>query len=53
MTDVTGLGATNVSTIPEGVQAGIGLAATEGYHIKYVLADTGTTTTGALDAARS
>ena len=35
-----------------GVKAGIGLAAQEGYKIKYVVADTGTTPAGTLAAAQ-
>jgi ABC-type branched-subunit amino acid transport system substrate-binding protein len=51
LTDITGPASTNAFTIPKGVQAGIGLAATEGYHIKYVVADTGSSPAGVLTAA--
>jgi ABC-type branched-subunit amino acid transport system substrate-binding protein len=52
ITDLTGPAATNAFTIPKGVQAGIGQAAKEGYTIKYVTVDTGTSPTGALNGAR-
>jgi branched-chain amino acid transport system substrate-binding protein len=52
LTDITGPAATNAYTLPQGVEAGIGQAATEGYHIKYITADTGSSTTGALTAAQ-
>jgi branched-chain amino acid transport system substrate-binding protein len=52
LTDLTGPGATNSFTIPKGVQAGIGRAAREGYNIKYVVADTGTSPTGVLTGAQ-
>jgi branched-chain amino acid transport system substrate-binding protein len=52
LTDLTGLGATNSFTIPKGVQAGIGRAGTEGVKIKYVVADTATSPTGALSGAQ-
>jgi branched-chain amino acid transport system substrate-binding protein len=52
LTDLTGPGATNSFTIPKGVQAGIGRAAREGYTIKYVVADTGTSPTGVLTGAQ-
>src|SRR5262245_25071740 len=51
LTDLTGPAATNAFTIPKGVQAGIGRAAQEGYKIKYVTVDTGTSPTGALNGA--
>jgi branched-chain amino acid transport system substrate-binding protein len=52
LTDLTGPAATNAETIPKGVQAGIALAATEGYHIKFVTVDTGSSPTGALTGAQ-
>jgi branched-chain amino acid transport system substrate-binding protein len=52
LTDVTGLGSTNNATTPIGVKAGIGVAEKEGFKIKYVVADTGTTPAGALTAAQ-
>jgi branched-chain amino acid transport system substrate-binding protein len=52
LTDLTGLGATNSFTLPKGVQAGIGRASREGYTIKYVTVDTGTSPTGALTGAQ-
>jgi branched-chain amino acid transport system substrate-binding protein len=52
LSDITGPGATNAFTIPKGVQAGIGRAAREGYKIKYVVVDTGTSPTNALTGAQ-
>jgi branched-chain amino acid transport system substrate-binding protein len=52
LTDLTGGGAAPAKDSVKGVEAGIGLAAREGYRIKYVVADTGTTTAGALVAAQ-
>src|SRR5437899_2841798 len=52
MTDLTGPGSPTAGTSPLGVKAGIGLAAQQGYNIKYVVADTGTTPAGALAAAQ-
>lgn len=53
LTDITGPGATNSATIPAGVKAGIGVAATEGYKFKYVVADTATSPAQALTAAHT
>jgi branched-chain amino acid transport system substrate-binding protein len=52
LTDITGPASSTALTSPKGVQAGVGLAATEGYHIKYVVADTGSSPAGALAAAQ-
>src|SRR5262245_16265500 len=52
LTDLTGVTAAGFLTFPKGVQAGIGLAKTENYNIKYVEADTGSTPAGALTAAQ-
>ena len=52
LTDESGLGASGNQTTPLGVKAGTLLAAKEGYHIKYVVADTATSPTGALTAAQ-
>lgn len=52
LTDETGPGASTAATSPLGIKAGVGLAGTEGYHIKYVVADTGTTPAGALAGAK-
>ena len=53
LTDLTGPGANISSTFPQGVKAGIGLAAAQdGIHIKYVTADTGTSPSGVLTAAQ-
>ena len=51
LTDITGGGSTSASTTPAGVKAGVGLAATEGYHINYVVADTGSSPAQALTSA--
>ncbi len=52
LTDVTGPASTNAKTFPEGVKAGIALAESEGYKIKTVVADTGTSPQQALTAAQ-
>jgi ABC-type branched-subunit amino acid transport system substrate-binding protein len=52
LTDLTGPGASESATSPNGVKAGIGLAAADGYHIRYVVADTGTSPSGALTGAQ-
>jgi ABC-type branched-subunit amino acid transport system substrate-binding protein len=53
LTDLTGPGANISSTFPQGIKAGIGLAAAQdGIHIKYVVADTTTSPTGVLTAAQ-
>ncbi len=52
LTDLTGLAASAVETSPLGIKAGIGVADQEGYHIKYVVADTGSTPNGALVATQ-
>jgi ABC-type branched-subunit amino acid transport system substrate-binding protein len=51
-TDQTGLAASGNKTSVQGVQAGIAWAATQGYNIKYVTADTATSPQGALSAAQ-
>jgi branched-chain amino acid transport system substrate-binding protein len=52
LADLTGPAATNTLTMPIGVKAGVGLAATKGYTIKYDVADTTSSPTGALTAAQ-
>lgn len=52
LTDQTGPGASEFGTAVAGVKAGVGVAATEGYHINYVVGDTGTSPAGALTAAQ-
>lgn len=52
LSDQTGPGASESATAVLGVKAGIGVAATMGYKIKYIPADTATSTTGALTAAQ-
>jgi branched-chain amino acid transport system substrate-binding protein len=52
LTDLTGLAASTEKSVPLGVEAGVGLANSEGYHIKYVVADAATSPTGALAAAQ-
>jgi ABC-type branched-subunit amino acid transport system substrate-binding protein len=51
-TDQTGLAASGNKTSVQGVQAGIAWAATQGYNLKFVTADTATSPTGALSAAK-
>lgn len=52
LTDVTGPAASGNKTSVQGVQAGAVLASKQGYTIKYVVADTGTSPTGAMQAAQ-
>jgi len=52
LTDLTGLAASTEASVPLGIKAGVGTAAEEGYHIKYVIADAATSPTGALTAAQ-
>lgn len=52
LTDQTGLAASEFATAVQGVKAGVGVAGTRGYHINYVIGDTGTSPSGALSAAQ-
>jgi ABC-type branched-subunit amino acid transport system substrate-binding protein len=52
LTDQTGLASSEFATASVGVKAGVGVAATEGYHIKYVVGDTNSSPAGALSAAQ-
>lgn len=52
ITDLTGVASSAELTTPIGVKAGVGLANSEGYHIKYVVADAGSSPSGALAAAQ-
>ncbi len=52
LTDLTGPAASGNKTSPMGVQAGAVVASKQGYTIKYVVADTGTSPSGALTAAQ-
>jgi branched-chain amino acid transport system substrate-binding protein len=52
LTDLSGLAASTEASVPPGIKAGIGVAAEEGYNIKYVMADAATSPTGALTAAQ-
>src|SRR5579875_633520 len=52
LTDYTGAAAASFKTSVQGVEAGIHRAGGEGYSIHYVLADTGTSVSGALSAAQ-
>jgi branched-chain amino acid transport system substrate-binding protein len=52
LTDVSGLAASTEASVPEGIKAGVGEASQEGYTIKYVIADAGTSPTGALTAVQ-
>jgi branched-chain amino acid transport system substrate-binding protein len=51
LTDLTGFGGTIDASTPLGVEAGVGVAAKEGFNIHYVIADTGSSPVGALAAA--
>jgi branched-chain amino acid transport system substrate-binding protein len=50
--DLTGLASADDTTVAQGVAARIGLAGQEGYHIKYVVADTASSPATALAAAQ-
>jgi branched-chain amino acid transport system substrate-binding protein len=52
LADMTGPAASGNLTAPQGVQAGINLVKSEGYNVKYILADTGSSLTGAQTAAQ-
>ena len=52
LADLTGPASVTGDTTVDGIKAGIGVAAKEGYNIKYVVADTTSTPTGALTAAK-
>ncbi len=52
LTDLTGPAASGNKTTPEGVKAGVYYAKDQGYTIKYVVADTQSSPTGALSAAQ-
>jgi branched-chain amino acid transport system substrate-binding protein len=52
ITDLSGPGSNTGDTTEPGIKAGIGVAKEEGYNVKYVMADTTTSPTGALAAAR-
>ncbi len=53
LTDLTGPGSNTGQTTLQGIKAGIGLAAKQGYNIKYVVADTGTSLSQTLTAAQT
>ncbi|MDA8047935.1 MAG: ABC transporter substrate-binding protein [Actinomycetota bacterium] len=52
LTDLTGPASNTSQFTPDGIKAGVALAASEGYHVKYVLADAGTNPGQALSAAQ-
>ena len=52
LTDLTGPAASASKTSPQGVQAGAVYTSGQGYTIKYVVADTGTSPAGTLSAAQ-
>jgi ABC-type branched-subunit amino acid transport system substrate-binding protein len=52
LTDLTGLASQESGSSIPGIKAGVGVAGTEGYKIKYVVADTGSSPSGALTAAQ-
>ena len=53
LTDLTGPGSNTGDTTEEGIKAGVGVAHEDGYRIKYVMADTGTSLSGVLTAAKT
>jgi branched-chain amino acid transport system substrate-binding protein len=53
LTDLTGPGSNTGDTTEAGIKAGVGVATSEGYHIRYVVADTGTSPSRALTAAQT
>lgn len=52
LVDMTGPASTNDHYFPQGVAAGVGVAGTEGVKVKYYVADTQSSPTGALTAAK-
>lgn len=52
LADLSGLAEANSATVVKGIEAGIHRAASEGYNIKYVTADTQSSPSGALAAAQ-
>jgi branched-chain amino acid transport system substrate-binding protein len=52
LTDLTGIASTNSVTFPTGIKAGVGLAAKDGYTIKYDVVDTGSSPAQVLSGAK-
>ncbi len=52
LTDLTGIASTNSVTFPKGIKAGVGVAAKDGYNIKYDVVDTGSSPAQALSGAK-
>ncbi len=52
LTDLTGVLSNTQHSVPDGIKAGVGLYNSQGYKIKYVVADTGSSPAGALTAAQ-
>ena len=52
LTDITGISASSNKSSVQGFEAGINWAATQGYNIKYVVADTTSSPQGTLSAAQ-
>jgi ABC-type branched-subunit amino acid transport system substrate-binding protein len=52
LADLTGITSNNTVSYPLGIKAGVGVADKEGYNIKYVVADTGSSPAGVLSAAQ-
>jgi branched-chain amino acid transport system substrate-binding protein len=52
LADLTGPISDTGKSTPAGVKAGIGLYNSEGYHLKYIIADTGSSPAGTLAAAQ-
>ena len=53
ITDLTGPGSSTGDTTEAGIKAGVGVAQAEGYNIRYIVTDTGTSPSGALTAAQT
>ena len=52
LTDLTGPGSSSNATVEDGIKAGAAYAASQGYNVKYVMADTGTNPATVLTAAQ-
>jgi branched-chain amino acid transport system substrate-binding protein len=52
ITDLSGPAASEFASSVNGIKAGVGVAATEGYHIKYILADSQTSPSAVLAGAQ-
>jgi ABC-type branched-subunit amino acid transport system substrate-binding protein len=52
LTDLTGPGSSSNATVEDGIKAGAAYAASQGYNVKYVMADSGTNPSTVLTAAK-